>query len=576
MSFSPLVKANDDTIPENYYSEIDLNGLYVYNVTAFGDESNWLDYSDFSLLGYFLSNPGGQIHLNINGFYNDTYAGYSPFVFPIPFMNITIFNKTDSGLNENFQVENRSQNEIANNLFLGYYGYFTPGFLAPTNFSWLNETAQFAALQGGTALKVEETYNFIHFDFNESSDTYYQQQTELTYEKKTGLLVYAKTSHILGYSLEIISMNYSLNYNTTYDYDVIDFGGDVEWYNFLGVSEGTFGTNPTGIIQVNFTGNYNKDIFDWGNVFDDPIPWMNFSIFKNNSGILSNNFTLYNRSNSEIARGLTLGYNDFQSGFLIPIQNLSLVKELAIQQKDGYFKGNVSILETALTIKIKYEQYPTGQKTHLIYEKFTGLLLWGNTSVGNYLLELLIHGYIPWEEELQSTQDYIPSNDNPIIYLPYLIVVLTSLAVGIPLELIPKFNAKSKKYILITIIGICSFSGLLFLNNNMDALISGTDTNNLKEKVVDITLIVDYDNGTILTWENFTLDNFKITVYDALNKWCDVELETTSLGYIVKTIDGISLSWVYDMTDKNGNPIYGLDVTKEILDDGYSIYFHNI
>ena len=575
LAFSPKVRGNGESIPIEYSQDIDLNGVYVYNVTTFGIPWDWYNYT-WGIEGTFFSNAGGQIHVNFTGFYDrDSNDSGDYCDFPdtnMPWMDVMIFNLSGSVLEKTFEIENRSNSEVASNLLLNYFR-FTSGFLVPLNFTWLNMTAQASALSGGADLTVEETYNFIQFDFIQPSS----QHTTLMYDKKTGLLVYGNTSLPSGYSLEIISINYSLSYNSTYDYDILNFGGDSEWYNFLGGSEGFFGTNPTGIIQINFTGDYDKDIYDWGNVFDDPIPWINITIFKNNSGILSNNFTLYNRSNSEIARNLILGYENFQPGFLIPAENLTLVKELALQQKDGYFQGNVSIIETDLTIKIKYNQYPTGQKTQLIYEKVTGLLLWGNSSVGNYLLEFLISGYVPWEEELQPSQEtpFIPS-DIVIIYLPYLVVVLTSLAVGTPLELIPKFSAKSKKYILITMIGITSFTGLLFFNNNMNAFISGDQGNSLKERVVDITLIVNYDNGTILTKENFTLDNYKITVYDALNKWCDVELESTALGYIVKAIDGIYLSWVYDMTDKNGTPIYGLDVTKEVLDDGYTIHFHKI
>ena len=573
LAFSPIVKGNGVNIPIKYSQDINLNGIYVYNITTFGTSFDWYN-STWGSEGTVISNSGEQIYVNFTGFYdrdpNDS-GDYCDFPdINMPWMDIKILNYTSSGLEETFKVENKSNSEVASNLVLNF-NRFNSGFLVPLNFTWLNATAQASADSGGADLTIEETYHFIQFDFIQPSI----QRTILTYDKKTGLLIYGNTSLFGGYALEINSLNFTISYNSTYNYDIIDFGEDAKWYNFLGEDEGSFGTNPAGLIQINFTGNYNKDINDWANIIDNPIPWMNISIFKNNSGILLNNFTLYNRSNSEVALRLVLGYNGFQSGFLISVENLTSVEELALQQKDGYFKGNVSILETPLTFKIKYNQYPSGQKTQLIYEKLTGLLLWGNTSVGNYHLELVVSGYIPWKEDFQSTQgSSIPPSDNPIIYLPYLVVILVALAIGIPLELIPKFNAKTKKIMFIMMIGISSFSGLIFFNNNMNAFISGNQGNTLKEKVVDITLTVDFDNGTILTWENFTLNNYKITVYDALNKWCDVELESTSLGYIVKGIDGIHLSWVYDMTDKNGTPIYGLDVTKEVLDDGYTINFH--
>jgi len=108
---------------------------------------------------------------------------------------------------------------------------------------------------------------------------------------------------------------------------------------------------------------------------------------------------------------------------------------------------------------------------------------------------------------------------------------------------------KKLKFFIIAIAGITSFSLLLFINFNLiyNPIIP------LKENVSNITLIVDYKNGTINVHENFTLDNRKTTAFDALDKWCDITYIDFGWGIFVSEIDGISGDWIYMVNNNSPN-----------------------
>ena len=98
---------------------------------------------------------------------------------------------------------------------------------------------------------------------------------------------------------------------------------------------------------------------------------------------------------------------------------------------------------------------------------------------------------------------------------------------------------KKIKFILITLIGVSAFASLIIFNFN---LYKKPET---LESVKDISLFVDYNNGTIKTRTNFTLDNGKTTAFDALDKWCIIIYDDLGWGIIVRAIDGVSGSWIY-------------------------------
>ncbi|MHA2039006.1 MAG: DUF4430 domain-containing protein [Promethearchaeota archaeon] len=564
----PSVKANG-SIPTPYYQDLDINGTYIYNVTQFGTASQWWNFT--SLEGNWESNPGGQVAINFTGFYDKDLNDWGNlFGDPIPWLDIEILKNNSGVLTTNFTLSNRSNSEVARALTLGF-NYFQSGFLIPVqNFTQIKDSALNQSDPGGLFdivgdVKVEETYNFFHIGFEQTGGG---QQTYMIYDRETGILIWAKTT-IFGYLLEIQSLNFTVDYDSSLKYEVAQFGGDIGWFNFTpwpeDSFEGQWKTTAKGQIIVNFTGFNDKDPNDWGNIFENPIAWFDIEIIENNSGILSTNFTLTNRSNSEIAWALTLGYNDFQPGFHINnINNLTGVKKLALQEASGFVSGIVTIEETELTLKISFEQAGVGQKTSLLYEKISGLLLWANTSFSSYLLEMVIEGYTPWESEEEGPLQ--PPNYF-LVFLPYIIVISISLISIVSILAASKVNVKIKKlnkYFLIGILATASFASFFIYATSLEV----GEINRPQQTVTDLTLIVDYGNGTVKTEENFELTNYNTTGFDALIKWCDVQYnEFGEMGILVENIDGIQGNWRYSI---NGD-FPGVSSNKYNLNNGDTI-----
>ena len=60
---SHLISSSDDSVPAEYYQELDLNGTYVYNVTQFGDVPAWWTWFA-GFRGMWKTDPGGKIIIN--------------------------------------------------------------------------------------------------------------------------------------------------------------------------------------------------------------------------------------------------------------------------------------------------------------------------------------------------------------------------------------------------------------------------------------------------------------------------------------------------------------------------------
>ncbi len=552
----PIVKA-EGTIADSYYQNLDFNRTYVYEVSQFGDSVGWYNFTPWpgnSYEGDWKSNLGGQIRINLTGFYEKDLNDWGNLIEdPIPWYDIDILENNLGVLNMNFTLDNRSNSEVARALTLGFNN-FQSGFLIPNeNLTQIKELATWQADPGGLydivgEIEIEETYNFLYIGFNQISGG---QQTDLIYDKKSGLLVWAKTS-IFGYLLEIQSLNFTLDYTSSFIYNVDNFGGAVGWYNFTpwpGNSyEGDWKTNSGGQIIVNFTGYYNKDPNDWGNIIDGPIPWFDIEIVENISSILLTNFTLNNRSNSELGWALTLGYNNFQPGFLLHIMNnLTSVKKLALQEASGFVNGLVSVEETELTIKITFDQDGGGQGTYLIYEKRTGILLWVETFVGSYLLEMAIDDYTPWEskEENNGTPSNLLLKSLPYIIISSIGIILMSTSL-----IISRVNTKFKKFnkfTLIAILASASFASFFVFTFSIEV----GEVNEPLRAVQEITLIVDYGNGTIRTWEDFELSDYNTTAFDALKSWCEIDYtDYGDMGILVESIDNIEGNWRFSINDE--------------------------
>ena len=109
---------------------------------------------------------------------------------------------------------------------------------------------------------------------------------------------------------------------------------------------------------------------------------------------------------------------------------------------------------------------------------------------------------------------------------------------------------KKLKFFIIAIVGISSFSLLIFFNfNSISNPIEAP-----KESVNNISLIVDNKNGPIKVHENFTLENNKTSAFDALDKWCDIKYIVYGFGIFVSEIDGIRGSRRQDI-ERGGGPL---------------------
>lgn len=417
----------DHEIPANYSQNLNLNTTYVYNVTQFGGDLNWIGF-DWASKYNLSTNFGGQIIVNFTGFYDkDSNDVFNLFGSPMPYMNLE-FVKNDFGtLISNHTFYNVSNGEAAFNMLLGYNAFQSGFLIALNNFTELKELAlaQDSGFMPGT-VSVEETYNFISFDFRQDSGA---QNTTLIYDKETGLLIWAYTEMIpitnpLGYKLEMSLTNYSLDLDTLYVYDILKFEGSAFWYDWDFNYIDTWTTNPGGFVTINFTGFYPRDVNEpnWSlDAFSLDImrAWFDIEIFyKGYFGPIGPIISFTNISNREAALQMGIGFLGFQTGFLSPIiDNITLLNEIALNSANP---GEVSIKETELTIGFYYDQIGGfEQSTHLIYEKRTGLLLWASTYINPYILEMSIEEFTPPQIENPPEQP-----DNQIDSFPMIVILV--------------------------------------------------------------------------------------------------------------------------------------------------------
>ncbi len=564
-------------IPANYCQNLDLDGIYVYNVTDFGGPTGWYNFSwwlpNFGYEGDYDPRIGGQIKINFTDFYDKDPNNFGDlFDDPIPWMDIEVM-KNDSGvLVSNFTLTNRSNTEVSFNLILGYNS-FQPGFLIPIdNLTNVKKMAIEQATSGYSKGKVivEETFSFLYVSFESGSMNLY-----LIYDRWTGLLVWAKS--VAGnYTLELNSQNFTFNLDLTFNYTVKEFGAPLKWFNLTCDFKGNAKTNITGIVSVNFTGKFDKDVND-NSIFDNPIPWINIKFIENNTGDLNTNFTLSNISNSEAALNLHIGFNNFSSGFLIPAKNLTSLKENATREGSGnQSNGLLLIKETGLTIKFIFIEVGDENFSAITYDKFTGLLMSMRAASGDFLLDMELVLYYEESDPIPPPSQYSKTIfdtekeegdlefDNYIV--PFLLLGCSAGAsIGL---LIWKKEIKTLKYLFTGILGSLCFSSLIVFNYWLTTGIASTDETETPSEVVEhITLTVEFADDNIKRWEDFTLYGGKTTVLDALDKYCDIEYDDYGWGVLVTEIDGIEGDWLYEVNGEK--PSHGAD--KHYLRDGDEI-----
>ena len=209
------------------------------------------------------------------------------------------------------------------------------------------------------------------------------------------------------------SFSQEINLNSTYVYNVTEFGGDLNWLGFDYKSKYNVSTNSEGKIQMNFTGFHDKDPDDIYNAFGSPMPYMNVEFIRKDLNTLVLNHTFYNVSNGEAAFNMLLGYNAFQSGFLIPLNNLTGLRQLALAQDSGFMTGIITIKENDNVLLFDFKQDSGFQNTSLIYDKYSGLLVSANTELTpitdplGYRLEIVLTNYtldlyFPPEQKIPS------------------------------------------------------------------------------------------------------------------------------------------------------------------------------
>jgi hypothetical protein len=113
-----------------------------------------------------------------------------------------------------------------------------------------------------------------------------------------------------------------------------------------------------------------------------------------------------------------------------------------------------------------------------------------------------------------------------------------------------RFKTKFKKfnkYILVVILATASFASFFVFTSSIEV----AEVNEPLRTVQDITLIVDYGNGTVKTRENFELTDYNTTAFDALIKWYEIEYtDYGDMGLIVESIDGVGGNWRYSINDE--------------------------
>ena len=561
---SLIIKDSADSVPADYYQDLDLNGTYVYNVTQFGDyPAWWVWFAGFR--GMWKTDLGGKIIINFTGFYNrhpnDNYGDEFPDT-NMPYYDIEIFKNT--GPPANFTANNVSNSEASGVMSLGY-NEFHSGFLIPINNLTVIKAKALEQASGFAKGKViiEESYNFLYISFEEDIENI---MTYLIYDRWTGLLVWAKTFSY-DFKMEIQSLNFTFNYENTYNYTVNEFVGPLEWSSFDG-DKGFVNSSLDNHILVNFTGFYNKHALD-SSCFSEPIPYINITFVTNR--------TMYNVSNTEAADAMIIGYNNFDSGFLIPTDNLTKLKEMAIIESLGLTNGIVSIEETILTIKLTFDQIDGNQFTSLIYDIKTGLLLWVHTESTNYVLEMTINGIIPGEYTIgisnpPSDKDYEEEkvikkteiSEETLILFTSIVSIVATITAAMSLYASKVKNLRPK-FILIGAIGVACFTGLITYSYGLIPLPSTVEEKSGGE-VEDITLIVNYGDGNIKKWDEISVDKGD-TVFDVLQEYCDVEYEDYGdKGVLVTSIDGYENgedNWFYGV---NGEKI-GYSCSKYELED---------
>lgn len=207
-----------------------------------------------------------------------------------------------------------------------------------------------------------------------------------------------------------VPSDYLSTLDDTVRYKVININetGANEWWSMAFSKRGNWESEIGSIWNFTIT-DFEDD--DGGYLVDNPIPYFDVNITELDG---SQNFTLANISNSEIAMNLGLGYLNFQHGLVVRKDNWDQLATDALSQRKverwwapGTY-DNASVVVTNTTGFVTYQfKQETGlkQNTTLTYSKDTGRLVYAKTKSSEYYwLEIqLISGF---EREIAELVQY--------------------------------------------------------------------------------------------------------------------------------------------------------------------------
>ena len=168
----------------------------------------------------------------------------------------------------------------------------------------------------------------------------------------------------------------SINLNQDYVYDVEEFEKGFVWANldFTADTKGQVSCEKGGTIVVQVSKFDSKAVSDYSpSAFPSPAPYIDI-IFKDAEG--DETFSLEGVANAEAAMNLALSYNAFLSGFVIPINSLSELKDAAEAQvsSDGFMPGELTVEDGMSNVKFTFEQESGAQTSEMWYDKNSGIL----------------------------------------------------------------------------------------------------------------------------------------------------------------------------------------------------------
>jgi hypothetical protein len=249
---------------------------------------------------------------------------------------------------------------------------------------------------------------------------------------KIALTFFALSASIYGFLFTIIPngsangfipVEYSneLKLDQEYVYNVTKFDSTLYWWGLDWNYKGDVVTNPGGQVIVNFTGFYAKHPNDLS-PFPAPAPYIDITFKKYQTGMLITNSTFFNISNAEASVALAFGYNAFLSGFLIPVDDINMLKTQALaQNQSGFWEAKIYTQEYDNWIMFNFKKNDFSQNTTLIYDKTIGILVWAQVE-NNYGPDIFMT-LVGYDVKFPEPNPIIPGFPFIIIFSIFIITI---------------------------------------------------------------------------------------------------------------------------------------------------------